>query len=76
MLCPVKNEHRRRVVIHRYAAKTVQYGPGVHQIVFPPWVDELTESQRAAVEPAHFYDRPVIGADGTVTRIHDDYDRP
>jgi len=73
---PWKNEHRRRVVIHRYAAKTVQYGPGVHQIVFPPWVDELTESQRAAVEPAHFYDRPVIGTDGTVTRIHDDYDRP
>src|SRR2546423_13529068 len=46
---PWRSDHRRRVVIHRYAAKTVQYGPGFHELVLPPWVDELSPAQRAAL---------------------------
>jgi ectoine hydroxylase-related dioxygenase (phytanoyl-CoA dioxygenase family) len=73
---PWRAGHVRRLVIHRYAAKTVQYGPGFHQVVFPEWVQELTPAQRAALEPAHFYDRPEINADGTVEKVWENYDRP
>lgn len=73
---PWRNQHNRRVAIFRYAAKTVQYGPGIHSVTFPDWVSELTDAQRAAFEPAHFYERPVIAADGLVTTVWDDYDRP
>jgi hypothetical protein len=73
---PWSNEHARRVVFHRYAAKTNQYGPGLHTAVFPAWVDELTPAQRAALEPARFYDRPIIGPDDTIRRVWDDYDPP
>lgn len=73
---PWRADHLRRLVIHRYAAKTVQYGPGFHRVVFPEWVKDLTPAQRAALEPAHFYDRPEINADGTVETTWDNYDRP
>ena len=72
---PWRNRHVRRIVIHRYAAKTIQYGPGFHEAVMPDWVTELPEDQRAALEPAHFYDRDAISENG-VTRSWDDYDRP
>jgi len=48
----------------------------VHAVSFPGWVDELTDAQRAALEPAHFYDRPVIAPDGAVSRFSDDYNSP
>jgi hypothetical protein len=70
------NEHERRVAIYRFAAKTIQYGPGIHSVSLPAWAEELTEAQRASIEPAHFYDRPVISDDGQVERRWDDYDRP
>jgi ectoine hydroxylase-related dioxygenase (phytanoyl-CoA dioxygenase family) len=73
---PWRADHVRRLVIHRYAAKTVQYGPGFHKVVFPDWVDQLSPAQRAALEPAHFYDRPEVNADGTVETTWDNYDRP
>jgi hypothetical protein len=73
---PWRLDHARRVAIYRYAAKTVQYGPGFHNITWPAWVDELSEPERAALEPAHFYDRPVIDRAGAVQTVWDDYDDP
>lgn len=73
---PWTNDWRRRLVIHRYAAKTVQYGPGFHAVRLPDWIDELTPAQRAAIQPAHFYDRPAAVADGRAEILPADYDEP
>src|SRR5262249_15679482 len=64
----------RRGVLYRFSAKWVQYGPGVHTVVLPDWAEELTEAQRAALEPAYFYGRPLIRDDGSVERPFVDLD--
>jgi Phytanoyl-CoA dioxygenase (PhyH) len=73
---PWRNDHDRRVGVYRYAAKTVQYAGGFHQVVMPDWVDELPAAQRAALEPARFYDKPIIEPDLSVSQPWDDYDPP
>jgi ectoine hydroxylase-related dioxygenase (phytanoyl-CoA dioxygenase family) len=55
----------RRALLYRYSPKWVMYGPGFHTNAFPEWVSELTEAQRAVLEPAYFYGRPLIEADAT-----------
>jgi hypothetical protein len=42
----------------------------------PGWADELTPAQRAALEPAHFYDKAIIERDGSVSRPWEEYDEP
>jgi hypothetical protein len=67
----------RRAVLYRYSPKWVMYGPGFHTATPPPWADELDEAGRAAIEPAYFYDRPLIEPDGTtVVRPEADPDEP
>jgi hypothetical protein len=73
---PWRNEFARRAALYRFAAKTVQYGPGFHQVVMPGWADELTPAQRAALEPACFYDKAIIEPDGSVSRPQEEYDQP
>jgi hypothetical protein len=73
---PWRNEFGRRVAVYRFAAKTVQYAQGFHQVVMPGWADELTPAQRAALEPAHFYDKAIIEPDGSVSRPWEEYDEP
>lgn len=73
---PWRNGHDRRVALYRYAGKTVQYAGAFHEVVMPAWVDELAPAQRAALEPARFYDRPIVEQDLTVTRPRDEYDDP
>lgn len=73
---PWRNAHDRRVVLYRFGAKTTQYAGGFHRIVMPDWADELTPAERAAIEPAHFYDRTLVGADGSTSRPWEEYDEP
>jgi hypothetical protein len=70
------NEFRRRVALFRFAAKTVQYGQGFHQVTLPGWADELTPAQRAVLEAACFYDKAIVEADGSVSRPREEYDEP
>jgi hypothetical protein len=42
----------------------------------PDWADELTAAQRAALEPAQFYDKAIIELDGSVSRPWEEYDEP
>lgn len=65
---PWTASHDRRAVHYRYAPKCVQVGPGVHSILLPPWADDLTAAQRAVLEPAYLYGRPLINEDGSVSR--------
>lgn len=73
---PWRNDHDRRVALYRFGAKTTQYAGGFHRVVLPEWADELTPAQRAAIEPAHFYDHPLIEPDGSVARPWEAYDEP
>ena len=73
---PWRNEFDRRVAVYRFAAKTVQYATGFHEVVMPGWADELTPAQRAALEPASFYDKAIIEPDGSVSRPWEEYDEP
>lgn len=65
---PWTASHDRRALHYRFSPKCVQFGPGVHTISLPEWADELTDAQRAVLEPAFYYGRPLIGQDGEVTR--------
>jgi hypothetical protein len=40
----------------------------MHTIVLPEWADELTPAQRAVLEPAFYYGRPLVRDDGSVIR--------
>jgi hypothetical protein len=42
----------------------------------PDWAGELSAAQRAALEPAHFYDKAIIEPDGSVSRPWEEYDEP
>lgn len=65
---PWTASHDRRALHYRFSPKCVQYGPGVHSILLPTWADDLTEAQRAVLEPAFYYGRPLVGDDGSVAR--------
>jgi Phytanoyl-CoA dioxygenase (PhyH) len=73
---PWRNEFDRRVAVYRFAPKTMQYAAPFHQVVPPGWAAELTPAQRAALEPARFYDKAIIEPDGSVSRPWEEYDGP
>jgi ectoine hydroxylase-related dioxygenase (phytanoyl-CoA dioxygenase family) len=73
---PWRNEFQRRAAVYRYAPKTVQYASSFYQVVMPAWADELSAAQRAALEPARFYDKAIIEPDGSVSRPWEEYDEP
>lgn len=75
---PWKGEQERRTAVYRFGPKWVQYGPGYHEsVVFPEWVNELTEAQRAVLEPAYFYNRALFDEDLNIKRpLYDDEEPP
>jgi len=68
--------HDRRALHYRYASKYVQFGSGMHEVALPAWTSELTEAQRAVLEPAYGYHRPLVRSDGSVTRPAVDAEDP
>jgi ectoine hydroxylase-related dioxygenase (phytanoyl-CoA dioxygenase family) len=64
---PWRAGHERRSLLYRYSPHYLHYAGGYHQTTFPEWVDELTEAQRAVLEPPYHYKRPIIEDDGTVS---------
>jgi ectoine hydroxylase-related dioxygenase (phytanoyl-CoA dioxygenase family) len=66
---PWRGAHERRSLLYRYSPKFLHFAGGYHQTTFPAWVEELTEAQRAVLEPPYIYHRPIVEDDGaTVTR--------
>jgi len=69
---PWRADHERRSLLYRYSPHYLHYAGGYHQTTFPEWVNELTEAQRAVLEPPYHYHRPLIEEDGvTVVRPRD-----
>lgn len=65
---PWRPAHQRRSVLYRFAPRYLHYAGGYHTTTLPEWADEMTPAQRAVLEPAHVYDRPVIEDDGVTVR--------
>ena len=72
---PWKNREReRRSLLVRYSPKYLHYAGGYYDVTFPEWADELTEAQRALLEPPYIYNRPLLEEDGeTVVRPRVEY---
>lgn len=65
---PWRAKHERWSLLYRYSPKYLHFAGGYHQTSFPEWVNELTEAQRAVLEPPYIYHRPLIEEDGSVVR--------
>jgi ectoine hydroxylase-related dioxygenase (phytanoyl-CoA dioxygenase family) len=66
---PWKASHERRSLLYRYSPKYLHFAGGEYRAEFPEWVNELTDAQRAVLEPPYIYNRPLIESDGeTVVR--------
>lgn len=61
---PWTASHERRSLLYRYSPKYLHFAGGVYQSSFPDWVNELTEAQKAVLEPPYIYNRPLIEDDG------------
>jgi ectoine hydroxylase-related dioxygenase (phytanoyl-CoA dioxygenase family) len=61
--------HERRTLMYRFSPKYLHFAGGYYRCEPPAWVQELTEAQRAVLEPPYIYHRPLIEPDGeTVVR--------
>jgi hypothetical protein len=56
--------HERRTLMYRFSPKYLHFAGGEYRCEFPEWVNELTETQRAVLEPPYIYNRPLIEPDG------------
>ncbi len=61
---PWRADHDRRSLLIRYSPKYLHYAGGFYTTTFPDWADELTDAQRATLEPPYIYNRPLIEDDG------------
>jgi ectoine hydroxylase-related dioxygenase (phytanoyl-CoA dioxygenase family) len=66
---PWKADHERRSLLVRYSPMYLHFAGGFYETKFPDWVNELTDAQRAVLEPPYIYNRPLIEDDG-VTVVH------
>ena len=60
---PWTADHHRRSLLYRYVPKYVDFHAEYVETKFPDWVDELTEVQKAVVQPPYVYQRPLIEDD-------------
>jgi hypothetical protein len=66
---PWHGRHDRRVALYRYTPKYLHYAGGIYEANLPEWTSELTEAQRAVLEPPYIYHHPLVEDDGeTVVR--------
>jgi ectoine hydroxylase-related dioxygenase (phytanoyl-CoA dioxygenase family) len=61
---PWKGVGERRSLFYRYSPKYLHYTGGVYETILPDWTSDLTEVQRAVLEPPYVYHRPLIENDG------------
>ncbi len=66
---PWTAEHNRRSLFYRYGPKYLTYHADYIETSQPEWVSELTDVQRAVLEPAYVYARPLLEDDGA-TLVH------
>ena len=61
---PWTADHERRSLLYRYCPKYMQWGrENYGELTLPEWTKELTEVQRAVLEPPYMNSRPLIEDD-------------
>ena len=66
---PWTAEHNRRSLFYTYGPKYLSFQSYYIETSQPEWVSELTDVQRAVLEPAYNYSRPLLEDDGA-TLVH------
>jgi ectoine hydroxylase-related dioxygenase (phytanoyl-CoA dioxygenase family) len=61
---PWRGKGERRSLLYRYSPKHLNFAYGYGEWKLPKWTRELTEAQRAVLEPPYIYHHPLIEADG------------
>ena len=56
-------DYERRSILYPYSPKCNSFGSGIYETVMPDWFDELTEVQKAVLEPPYYYGRSLIEDD-------------
>lgn len=54
----------RRSLLYRYIGRETNFNAGVYTAEQQPWVGELSDAQRAVLEPAYGRSRPELQRDG------------
>ena len=60
---PWKADYERLSLLYRYSPKFCNYSPGFYETEMPEWFDELTEVQKAVLEPPYVHGRLLIEDD-------------
>jgi hypothetical protein len=60
---PWKLEYERRSLLYHYTPKFCSFGTGIYETKMPEWCDELTEVQKAVLEPPYVPNRLLIEDD-------------
>ncbi len=60
---PWKADYERRSLLYRYSPKHCSSSTGLYETEMPAWFDELTDVQRAVLEPPYLRNRPLIEDD-------------
>tara|TARA_B100000029_G_scaffold188640_1_gene186233 strand:- start:35271 stop:36131 length:861 start_codon:yes stop_codon:yes gene_type:complete len=61
---PWHGKNERRIALYRYTPKYLHYAGGIYTTELPEWASDLTEAQRATLEPPYIYHHPLIEDDG------------
>ena len=60
---PWKADYERRSLLYRYSPKFCNYSGGLYETEMPEWFDELTEVQKAVLEPPYVHSRLLVEDD-------------
>lgn len=66
---PWRGKHQRRAAFYRYSPRSMHLAGGMHVVTMPEWTQELTEEQRAILEPPYIYNRPFLDESGVSTTL-------
>ena len=61
---PWRADYERRSMIYRYSPKFSSFHKGLFEVQLPEWVDELSDAERAVLEPPYVGNRPLLEDDG------------
>ena len=54
---PWRGTHQRRALLYKFSPGFQAYSPGSHQVSFPDYILDMTEEQRAVMQPPYFRKR-------------------
>ena len=50
---PWTAQHERRALLYKFSPGTLAYGSGAHETVYPAYIEDMSEEERAVMEAPH-----------------------